>query len=213
MPAGGEPRYEDLVTRSRSSRLHLSLAAAALAGLATLTSTGDAHALGPIDLEAGLKVGVGTNPNSDGPNPYGFGLGARGGVGLFNLYLGLSGIHYFGGSFQFPPPISTKVDYSSTLLGAEVGYTITALPLINIRPQLGLGNASFSASVGDASSSTSKFYLEPGVTVLIPLGLLYVGADGNALIVPSVDAPSGTTASSSKTFTSFTLHGQIGIRI
>jgi len=184
--------------------------AASLCALATLTQTSDAHALGPIDLEAGLKAGVATNPNSDGPNPYGFGLGARGGVQLFNVYLGLSGIHYFGGSFTFPAPISTKVDYSSTLLGAEVGYTITALPIINIRPQIGLGNASFSASANDVSTSTSKFYLEPGITVLIPLGLIYVGADGNALIVPSVDAPEG---SSSKTFTSFTLHGQLGIRI
>jgi hypothetical protein len=194
--------------------------AAALCGLATLTQAGDAHALGPIDLEAGVKVGVGTNPDSSGPNPYGFGLGGRAGVQLFNVYLGLSAIHYFGASLtlpapqggtNLPPETGGTIDFSSTLLGAEVGYTITALPIINIRPQIGIGNASFSASQDNQSSSTSKLYLEPGVTLLVPLGLLYLGADGNALIVPSVTSPE--PGASSKTFTSFTLHAQIGIRI
>jgi hypothetical protein len=203
-------RKDGPVIRLRSPRFGLPFAAAAACALATLTRAEDASALGPIDLEAGLKVGVGTNPDSNGPNPYGFGLGARGGIQLFHLYLGVSGIHYFGGSFTLPDKGVTKIDYSSTLVGAEVGYTITGIPLIDIRPQLGIGDATFSADSNGATSSTGKLYLEPGVTVLIPLGLLYVGADGNALIVPSVDSPTGT---SSKTFTSFTLHGQLGLRI
>jgi hypothetical protein len=177
--------------------------------LAVAALEGEAHALGPIDLEAGAKVGVGTNPNSNGPNPYGFGLGVRGGVGIFSVYAGLSAVHYFGGSLELPPPIGAKVDYSSTLVGGELGYTITAIPLIDIRPQVGLGSANFSSTLSGTTTSESKLYIEPGLTVLVPLGLLFLGADANALIIPDVPAPGGGT----KTYTSATLHGQIGIRL
>jgi hypothetical protein len=195
-------------TRVKPNRIALTLSLV-LAPLTLAVTEREARALGPIDLEAGVKAGVGTNPESTGPNPYGVGLGARAGVGIFHLYLGATAIHYFGGSFDFPAPISTKVDYSSTLFGVELGYTISAIPLVDIRPQIGLGSASFSASSNGTSSSTSKFYLEPGLTVIVPLGLLFVGADANALIVPGVDTPAGT----SKSYTSFTLHGQLGIRL
>ncbi len=41
---------------------------------------------------------------------------------------------------------------SSTLIGAELGYSITSLPHLILRPQLGVGNASltFINSLGDA---------------------------------------------------------------
>jgi hypothetical protein len=197
----------------RRLRLALPLAAALCAFFA---AEDDAQALGPVDLEVGAKVGVGTNPDSKGPNPYGFGIGARGGVQLFKLYAGVNVVHYFGGSLELPiaapttgAPSSVKIDYSSTLFGGELGYTISVIPLIDIRPQMGVGSATFAATSSGITSSTGKLYLEPGLTVIVPLGLLFVGADANALIVPSIDAPEG----GSKTYTSFTLHGQIGIRL
>src|SRR5579862_4965574 len=69
----------------------------------TLMMTRDAHALGPVDLEVGAKVGVGTNPISDQngtstPNPLGFGLGARGGVSFLGIYAGVQLMYYFGSS-------------------------------------------------------------------------------------------------------------------
>lgn len=183
--------------------------------LAALASTSDAHALGPIDLEAGLKAGVATNPDSSaGKTPYGFGLGARGGVSIFNVYLGVSGIHYFGSSTDVGP---ASVSTSATLIGGELGYTFSQLPVIQIRPQIGIGNAHYGADVDQTitsptaisvSGSSNHLYLEPGLTVLVPLGLLYVGADANALIVPGVDQGAG----SSKTYTSLSVHGQLGLR-
>lgn len=182
------------------------LAVPALAAVATLGATErDAHAIGPVDIEAGARVGVGTNPDSDGPNPFGLGLGGRAGVSIFHVYGGLSAIHYFGSSSQIPTPAGTfESKYSSTLLGVELGYSITAIPRLTIRPQLGIGNAAF--SFGDLSSS--HLYLEPGVTALVSLGLLYIGADLNLLAIPGVDRGSND----SKTFTAFTAHGQIGVQ-
>lgn len=181
-----------------------------LAGLAVVTavfaaSEHDAHALGPIDVEAGLKVGFSTNPDKDlGYNPLGFGLGARAGLDIFHIYLGGSFVHYFGDSAN---TAFGKVSTSQNLIGGEIGYTITALPIIQIRPQIGLGDAIQSAELGN-SGSTSKgyFYLEPGVTVLVPFGFVFAAVDGNALIMPSIAYGADT-----KAWTSFTLHGQVGI--
>ena len=182
------------------------LAAPALFAAAVFGATErDAQAIGPVDIEAGARVGVGTNPDSDGPNPFGLGLGGRAGVSIFHVYGGLSAIHYFGSSSQIPTPTGTfESTYSSTLLGVELGYSITAIPRLTIRPQLGLGNAAF--SFGDLSSS--YLYLEPGVTGLVSLGLIYVGADLNLLAIPGVEQ-GGTE---SKTFTAFTAHGQVGVQ-
>jgi hypothetical protein len=191
--------------------LVLRLAVPSLLAIAAIGATErDAHALGPVDVEVGARVGVGTNPDSNGPNPFGFGIGGRAGVSIFHIYGGLSAIHYFGSSADVGGPgvagtlINTSATYSSTLLGVEAGYSITAIPHLTLRPQLGIGNASF--SFGDLSES--HLYLEPGVVGLVTLGLVYVGADLNLLAVPGIDQGGGDT----KTYTAFTIHGQIGIQ-
>ncbi len=46
---------------------------------ALVASEQDAHAIGPVDVEVGARVGVGTNPAS-GSNPLGLGIGGRAGV-------------------------------------------------------------------------------------------------------------------------------------
>lgn len=179
---------------------------ALVAGAAFLVSERDAKALGPVDVEVGARVGVATNPDSDGPNPYGLGLGVRGGVSIFNIYGGLSFMHYLGSSQDVPG--GGSVDFSSTLYGLELGYSIKAIPMLTLRPQLGIGNASLTSSVGSFSASSSNLYLEPGVTALVPLGLLYVGADVNLLLLPGVDQGDAD----SKTFTSLSIHGQVGVQ-
>jgi hypothetical protein len=186
--------------------LLLRLAAPALLAIAAIgASERDAHALGPVDVEIGARVGVGTNPDSKGPNPFGLGIGGRAGVSIFHIYGGLSAIHYFGASSDIPTPAGTvSSSYSSTLLGVEAGYSITAIPHLTLRPQLGIGNASFSF----ADVSQSHLYLEPGFVALVTLGLVYVGADVNLLAIPGIDQGAGNT----KTYTSFTFHGQIGIQ-
>ncbi|MEO8878687.1 MAG: hypothetical protein ABI461_24065 [Polyangiaceae bacterium] len=168
----------------------------------------DAHALGPVDVELGGKVGYATNPNSDaGYNPLGLGVGARGGVEfLHGVYAGLSAMYYFGGSVDLPPP-GGSLSSHAFLLGVEGGYGFH-FSVLTIRPQLGLGNASFNTSSGNFSNSDSHIYLEPGVTGIVTLGLLYLGADANLLVIPGVDQGGGD----SKTFASLAINGEVGVR-
>lgn len=152
-----------------------------------------AHALGPVDLEAAAKIGFGTNPYPSPPTPGGIGLGGRAGVTILGgLYLGVSFIHYFGGS-------EGENDYSSTLIGAELGYTIGLIPLVRIRPQLGIGNYHLSRSsdndqINAGLISDSRLYLEPGVVVVAPIGKFFiVGGDVNGLVLPSSPARAALT--------------------
>ncbi len=165
-----------------------------LASIAIVSSTREAHALGPIDLEVGAKAGVGTKPYSgDGPNPLGFGLGGRAGVVLFDhLYGGVDLMYYFGGS-------ENGVSFNTLMYGAEAGWGFKLLEIITIRPQVGLGNATFSVSGGP---SNSNLYVEPGVTGLVTLGTLFVGADANVLVFPGL----------ANSNAAFTLHGQVGLK-
>jgi hypothetical protein len=180
-----------------------------LPALAFTTASRDAHALGPIDLEVGARVGGATNPASPAPNPLGVGIGGRAGVAFFNIYAGVEVIDYLGSSQTVD---GTSVSDHALLYGLDLGYNFK-ISILTIRPQLGLGNADFTSSGGGVSNSSSHFYLEPGGTALISLGLFFVGADANALILPNVTLPSVSGgAGSNKTETAFTAHGQVGVR-
>jgi hypothetical protein len=164
----------------------------------------DAFALGPVDLELGARAGGGTNPfggNPQPPNPLGFGLGARGGATIFGIYGGVGVMYYFGSSETV---LGSSVSVHSLLYGAELGYSVK-LAILTIRPQVGLGNCTLSAT---GASDTNNLYVEPGLTGLITLGTIFVGADANALILPGIKQADGTTGTS----TAFTLHGQVGVK-
>lgn len=191
-----------------------------VAALAILAFCGQAHALGPIDVEAGARVGYGTNPNigsSSGPNPLGLGVGARAGVALLGIYGGLDVDYYFGGSKDMTAGAATAtVSEHALKYGAELGYNIKLLDLIAIRPQVGVGNFTLYGSGGisgagvsaSGGSNESNLYLEPGVVGLVYLGTLFVGADANALILPGFNTGNNQSA----TYTAFTVHGQIGVK-
>ena len=199
---------------TRTPLLLASLAAAALA----CTASKDARALGPIDVEAGAKVGAGSTPSnipSGSPNPLGFGIGGRAGVGLFGFYGGVQGMYYVGGS-------NDVLSVHSAMYGAEVGWNIK-IAMLTIRPQVGIGNftesgtlkspAVFPGNAGggatvSTSDSHSTLYVEPGVTGLVSLGLLYVGADVNALLLTSMPQNSGSNGLD----VGLTVHGQVGVR-
>lgn len=179
-----------------------------------------AHALGPVDVEVGAKVGGATNP-ADGSTPLGFGIGARGGVSIFHFYGGLNVMHYFGSSVDTAtttlPSSSSKENRSTTLYGIEAGYSITAIPVVTIRPQIGVGNAHLAATFKQlavsgsglsVNGSTDNLYIQPGVTAIIPLGVVYVGADASVLILPNV----GQSTGNSKTYASLAIGGQVGVR-
>jgi hypothetical protein len=184
---------------------------AAALGVGAICTSNDAHALGPLDVEVGLKGGVGTNPESSSPvNPLGVGLGGRAGVSIFGLYGGVQAMYYLGGSSTETVPGAGSISYSlhTVLYGVEAGYSIKLIPLLTIRPQIGVGNATFTGSAGGVSSSSSNLYLEPGVTGLVSLGLVYVGADVNYLILPSIGngAPGNTSTEGA-----LTVHAQVGV--
>jgi hypothetical protein len=194
-------------------RAFVSVVAAALGVGAVVCTANDARALGPLDLEVGLKGGVGSNPDSAGgaPNPLGVGLGGRAGVSIFGLYGGIQAMYYLGGSgnLALPTAGSGSGSLHSTLYGVEAGYGFK-LAILTIRPQIGLGNYTLTTSAdGSPSSSQSHLYLEPGVTGLVSLGLIYVGADINYLIIPGVN--DGSSPNASTTWGALTVHGQVGL--
>ena len=96
------------------------------------------------------------------------------------------------------------------MYGFEAGYN-WKIAILTIRPQVGIGNSALTYSVSGAPArlgNTSDLYVEPGVTGLVSLGVLFVGADANILILPNISQPSGDKG----TETAFTLHGQLGVR-
>src|SRR5277367_5071446 len=129
------------------------VAAAFTFGACTFAMTRSAHALGPIGVEIGAKAGIGTTPISTSgyPNPLGFGLGARGGIDFLNIYAGVQLMYYFGGSDNVSVNgESLSIKEHTLMYGIEAGYGFTLIDVLTIRPQIGIGNATFSSS-GNAS--------------------------------------------------------------
>jgi hypothetical protein len=184
-------------------------------GAGTFAMTRDAHALGPIGIEAGAKVGGATNPISnatDGtPNPLGVGLGLRGGVTIMGFYGGVAYTHYFGASQDLE---GGSISAHTNMYGIDLGYGLTLLDILTIRAQVGIGSASFGTGgsvstvvngttvSADAGGSQSNLYLEPGIVGLIGLGLIYVGADANVLVFPGLDGAKASIA----------INGEIGVK-
>src|SRR5262245_22452350 len=109
----------------------------AIAVLAVTLTAANAHALG----SAGILVG---NGFKDG---YNIGVGARAGVSLplLPLYVGGTFVYHLGKTETTAiGDVTTRIFY----LGPEAGYETGFFPL-SIRPYLGLGYASISASVPD----------------------------------------------------------------
>jgi hypothetical protein len=186
--------------------------ATVVATVAAISYAGTAHALGPVDIEIAARGGFATNPSSGdfSANPFGGGIGGRAGVSVFGIYGGISGMYYFGGSANVPSPAldpSGSLSVHTALEGFEFGYTLP-IPFIKLRPQIGVGNSTTTESFPKQSFSSSNLYLEPGVLLMIPFGHFFVGADVNALILPSESLP----LSQSKTYVSLSVHGQVGVR-
>jgi Autotransporter beta-domain len=195
----------------------------------TLTA-GDAHALGPVDVEVAGVLGVGTDPLSHGgPNPLSVVGGGRAGVALHGLYAGVALAYAAGGtdshgSFTYVSTGRVAAPSSSDhawMYGVEAGYGFRLAGLLTIRPQVGLGDLtlSYAQPTGSdicglpcnqtLSGHVDSPYVLPGVTVLASLGVLLVGADAGALILPAFTEPFAT---SSTTDVAFTAHVQLGVR-
>ncbi len=132
----------------------------------------EAHAIPPVNVEAGFVVGYATNPGTReplygfaGPNPLGVGFGARGGLEFSNhIYAGVNVINYFGATTQYN---GDALHESTLLVGLDVGYSVH-LAFLTIRPQAGLGEAtitsidylgpSFEGTEQAFTSSTTHLY-------------------------------------------------------
>ena len=145
-----------------------------------------------LGVEVGAKGGVGAIYNG-GLNPLGFGLGGRAGVVLFDhVYAGANLMYYFG----------TGGTAHTWMYGVEAGWGFEPRENVTIRPQVGFGNGTF----GSTGSARNNLYVEPGVTVLVGLGTLFVGADVNVLFFPGLDLEDGGSGFF------ITVHGQAGVR-
>jgi hypothetical protein len=118
-----------------------------------------------------------------------------------SLYGGVKIVDYLGGS-------SGGISYHALQYGVDVGYGFS-IPLLTIRPQVGIGSIGFTGSADGISETNSSIYIEPGVVGLIGLGLLYVGADVNYMLIPSFPEGAGST----KFEGALTIHGQIGVKL
>jgi len=142
------------------------------------------------------------------------GVGGRAGVSfLGGVYVGGSVMYYLGGSTTGDQTVDTtnatmpahstySISTTTLLYGGEVGYGAKLLDFLTLRPQLGIGNATFASSPSGNSPNNSNLYLEPGLTALLGFGLLYVGADVGVLLFPGAD----------ESLAAFSLHAQAGLR-
>jgi hypothetical protein len=175
-----------------------------LAGLAR-----SARADGPIDFEVAGRVGSGTNPGWIA-NPFAASMGGRAGVSVYGFYAGLSATYTFN--------LSGGVDtFHSVLIGIEGGYTFK-LPHLRLRPQVCVGDGTFSQEEPDGvlnppvTTQVGNVFVEPGVVGIVPLGPLFVGLDANVLLLPAFTLFSANdVALPAKTYASFTAHAQLGV--
>jgi hypothetical protein len=165
---------------------------AAAVGACALLPWREAHALGPIDLEAGGRIGGATSP-SGAFNPLGFGLGGRAGVSFANIYTGVSVMYYFGEGVR--TYCCSSFSQNVFLLGIEGGYNFVVLNRVTLRPEIAVGAAGVyttnrESPVGNPSyvygSSNTYFYLEPGIACVLSLGPVFVGTDVNLFSLPNV---------------------------
>ena len=184
------------------ARLSLLLATAGLT-VAILALPTKADALGPVDIEIGARAGV----TAGTLGPLGFGIGGRGGVSILGLYAGIDVIDYLGataecGGCSSPAGQIVMQSRSALLYGFEAGYNLK-VSRVTIRPQVGLGNFRLSSAYGDPPPGpraiSNYVYFEPAVVGLVSLGVLFVGADVGALLLPT--GPDSA----------LTVHGQVGV--
>jgi hypothetical protein len=192
---------------------------AAAVAVSTVAMTKEAHALGPLSIEVAAKGGYGTAPDSSASiNPLGATIGGRAGVSILGLYGGIDGEYFFGGS---QTTAGVTGHGHADKYGVQLGYNL-GVPFITVRPQVGLGNFTVTASTDAAtvagvafpafSKDYSSFYVEPGVVGIISFGMFFVAADANALLITSY--PTGTDMNGNTTTgfkASFTAHGQLGV--
>jgi len=184
------------------------LAGVAAAAIPCVAGSAAADSVG---FEAAAKGGFATNPFDNGAHPVRPGLGVRAGVTLWQLYLGASFMYYAEADHQEALTTAEQTVSSHDLVaGVEVGYSFPIGDLLIVRQQIGAGLWTTSSSCtadcgfGTNVTTTTNPYIEPGVTVLVPIGHLLLGGDANGLVLP--------VKNSREIYGAFSLHAQVGVR-
>jgi hypothetical protein len=194
------------------------LAVAAIALGLLLSVARDASALGPVDLELGVKGGYGTNPTSSPANPMAFGLGARAGASMLGFYAGADVTYYFGsGTISYA---NYKISDRAIKAGGDIGYGFK-IATVTIRPRLGVGDLIVTSNPTQTGppcpcnivfaavrpTTQDNLYFEGGLTALVPMGMFFVGADMDFLAVYPVSDSCCDVME-----TAFTFDAQTGVR-
>lgn len=146
----------------------------------TLVGThGTANAL----VEVGLGFRYGAEQNDSEVNPWGPGVGINAGITLPNsIYVG-GGFDYFFG--ETADGVSDLGSFETTQniweLMAVGGYSLDLLPLLTIRPNVGVGIASLAGEVCFDDDCTdddaTDLVIAPGATVIVSAILIEVFAN------------------------------------
>ncbi|HEU4582585.1 MAG TPA: hypothetical protein VFS67_30220 [Polyangiaceae bacterium] len=131
---------------------------------------------GTVSISALLGYGLVVGGGRGIAENYGFGAGVRAG------YTRAATPWYLGGTLLGYRPESETEDVQLYALDFEVGYDISAGPVV-VRPYLGLGaslavfDLSERSEAGARAGSGISVRVVPGVLAMYPLGLLRVGAE------------------------------------
>jgi hypothetical protein len=116
---------------------------------------------------------AGTSSSSDW-NPYHLGLGVRGGVTLSSIYVGASLDYFFAETTHVT---GFEVSGGRLQVMGNVGYEF-GLPLLTLRPLVGLGYAHTNIDADSAgSASKQELVIAPGAELLVNLGLINVSGE------------------------------------
>ncbi len=194
-------------------RLPLKLVASVFLTVAlTVAPSSQAHALGPVGIEVGAKVGYGASPGGGAVNPLGAGFGLRAGITFVGIYVGADVVDYLGSGD------GNGGQYHAFQYGGELGYGFK-VGSVTIRPQVGAGGVYLFGSLAGLTSpaipTAVSPYVEPGALVFASFGIVYIGVDAGALVL--VSEPAYVQTGSQYTLTTgtnagFTAHGQIGLK-
>jgi len=123
-------------------------------------------------VSVGLLVGYGFSFEEGDMNPFGLGFGIRGGYTFdIGIYAGAKFIYYLGGEE------GTKTSNFVTV-GVTGGYKLRVDPVFFLPSlELGLSMLIFDDSTGILDDSSNDFYLAPGLLVVYPIDMIFVGLD------------------------------------
>jgi hypothetical protein len=129
-------------------------------------------------ISVGLLVGYGIGFEQDIANEFGLGFGCRGGYTFdMGIYAGAKFVYYLGGE-------SDTRSVNIVSIGVEGGYELELEPFVFVPSlELGIGLWDKADSAGIDVGSSTNFYFAPGLSILYPFDMFFIGLDVSIPIV------------------------------